>query len=553
MNKTLYFIKHYKREQFFSDILAGFVVGTVALPLSISFATAAGLSPITGIFSTIIAGFIVALLSGSRVQISGPTAATIVIVYSILNQYGQSGLIIATIIAGILLILMGVFKFGRIIRLIPEPLIEGITAGIAVDLFVSQFKNGLGLNTGQMPPAFIDKCYVLITHIGSINLLSVALTLATVVINQLSIKYVTHKIPGPIIAITITSLAVWVFKLPATVIGNNFGDLGHFMPQIVMPHADWLTVAQLVKPGFTIAVLVGIMSLVSGLVAERHIDSKFKSNKELIAEGVANLFSSLFGGIPVTGSIARTMTNVENGGRSRLSGIMQSVTLLVVVLSIGRWIAYIPVASIAGLLFVVAFNMGKWKTFWAILKSGIGDASLLVITFFATLFIDVSASLEIGLAFAAFQFMNRMALVSNVRELTNNFMAVNGLYIEEHIVKHDVPPNVAVFEINGPLFFGVSHKFKHSVEDLKVKPQIVIIRMRSVPIIDSTGMVTIVNVANSLAEQNIQLVLAEYKYDRVDEKLNQMVIKKLGKDNVLGTLGEAVTRCWEIQQAATKS
>ncbi len=548
MVKIRKILKGYARTQFLNDAMAGIIVGVVALPLAISFGIASGVSPAVGIYATIIAGFVIALLGGSKVQIGGPTAATIVIIYSIIQQFGLSGLVVATFMAGIMLVLMGILKMGRVIRLIPDPLVEGFTAGIAVDLLVSQLKDFCGLKMPGLPPDFTGKCVAYFLHFSGVNLFAVGIGLITVVITQAAPYFVTRKIPGPIIAITITSFAAYFLHLPIDTIGSRFGPTVAAWPHPSFPEYNWAIIAHLIRPAFTIAILVGILSLISGVVAERTNKKKFDSNKELIAEGIANLISSFFGGIPVTGSIARTLTNVEQGGKTRVAGVVQSVSLFLLIFLVGRWISYIPVAAVAGLLIVVAYNLSKWDTFLAILTAGTGDAILMVITFLATLFIDLTVAIEIGLVFAAFQFMHRMTMVSNVRELTNSFLANHGLYIEEHMVKHDIPAGVAVYEITGPLFFAVAHKFKESFNQIKEKPHIVIIRMRNVPIIDSTGIRTILLVAQLLDEQNINLVIAEYKYDRVDEKLSQLLIDRIGKDNVQGTLSEAVTRCREIKE-----
>ena len=547
--KIKHLLKGYTRSQFFNDVMAGIIVGIVALPLAISFGIASGVSPVVGIFTTIISGFIIAVLSGSRVQIGGPTAATIVIIYSIMRQFGPSGLVMATLMAGLMLLVMGLLRMGRVIRLIPDPLIEGFTAGIAIDLFISQIKDFSGLKMGALPASFLDKCLAYVSLISAPNYYAIGLGILTIIINQAAPFFITRKLPGPILAITSATILAFILRLPVDTIGSRFGQTTISLPMPIIPHFDRDMMVQLLRPAFTIAILVGIMSLISGVVAERNNRKAFKSNKELIAEGIANLFSSIFGGIPVTGSIARTMTNVENGGKTRVAGIVQSVTLFLLIFLVGRWISYIPVAAVAGLLMVVAYNMSKWRTVSAIIVSGSGDAILMLITFFATLFIDLTIALELGLVFAAFQFMHRMTLVSHVKELTNSFLANNGMYIEEHIVKYDIPNKVAVYEITGPLFFAVAHKFKESFNEITVKPKIVIIRMRNVPIADSTGIRTLLLVAQVLNEQHIEFVIAEYRYDRVDEKLSHMLIAKIGKENIQGTLNEAVIRCREILAA----
>ncbi len=543
----------YNTKRLYNDLLAGVVVGIVALPLAISFGIASGATPVIGIITTIISGFIIAVLSGSSVQIGGPTAACVVIVYGIIRLSGPSGLVLATFMAGAMLILMGVFKLGRVIRLIPDPLIEGFTAGIAVDLFTSQVRDICGLKMGALPLNFIDKCYSYIGYLPQTSIYALGLGLATIAINQIAPYVVSRKIPGPILSVTLTTIAAYFLHLPVTTIGTAFGPIVVALPPVSLPIFSAVLIKQLVRPAFAIAMLVSIMSLLSGGVAEQKIGKAFRSNKELVAEGIANLVSSVFGGIPVTGSIARTMTNIENGGRTPIAGIAQSITLLAILFAFGNLIFYIPVASIAGLLIVVAYNLGKWPTFWSILKSKSGDTVLLLLAFFTTIFIDLTVAIEAGLIFASFQFMCRMTNVSSVIELTNKFFALNGLYIEEHLVKYEIPKNVAVYEINGPLFFAVAYKFKESFTTIKVKPKIVIMRMRNVPIIDSTGIRTISRLAETLKDVGTQIVISEYKYDRVEEKLSRMLVSKIGKDNIHGTLKEAIDRCHDILEPITTS
>ncbi len=544
--------KYYNAKRFFSDISAGVVVGIVALPLAIAFGVASQVSPINAIYATILGGFVIAILSGSKVQIGGPTGACVVIIYSISIRYGTEGLVIATFIAGLILIAMGVLRMGSLIKLIPDPLTEGFTAGIAVDLFASQIKDLFGLKMGKLPIDFIGKIWEYFLHFQSLSVYALGIGLLTIIINQLSPYFVTKKLPGPILAITITSIAAYFLHLPIETIGTRFGQISPTLPTMAFHLLNFKEAVGLIRPAFAIAVLVSIMSLVSGVVAESKTGYHLRSNKELVAEGIANILSSVIGGIPVTGSIARTMTNIENGGNSRMAGVVQSLVLILVVIVAGKWISYIPVASIAGLLIVIAYNMSKWRKFLAIIYAKSSDSLLMVVTFAITIFIDLTLAIEIGFAFATILFMRSMSKISNVKELTNNFLADNGIYLEEQMVNYDMPKGVAVFEINGPLFFGAAYKFKESLMHNKNIPSIVIVRLRNVPIIDSTGVNTLLKVASDLKAQNIQLVLSEFSYKTIDIKLCKIMLGKLGRDNVQGTLKQAVARCEAIFEEHSK-
>ena len=379
--KIIYTLKNYNKQQFLKDLMAGIIVGIVALPLAIAFAIASGVSPEKGLYTAIIAGFVISALGGSKVQIGGPTGAFIVIVYGIVLEYGINGLIIATFLAGILLVIMGFARLGVIIKFIPHPLIVGFTTGIALIIFSSQMKDFLGLSMGVVPADFIDKWRAYAGQVSTVDMYSLVTALITILIIMFWPR-VTHKVPGSLIAILGTTAAVYFLHIPIATIGSRFGAIPTHLPMPVVPHLDWAIIQKLIRPAFTIAILGGIESLLSAVVADGMIGGHHKSNMELVAQGTANMFSAIFGGIPATGAIARTATNVKNGGRTPVAGIIHAITLLLIMLFVGKWAALIPMATLSGILIVVAYNMSEWRNFVYIMKGPRSDAAVLLVTFF---------------------------------------------------------------------------------------------------------------------------------------------------------------------------
>ncbi|MEO6290159.1 MAG: SulP family inorganic anion transporter, partial [Ginsengibacter sp.] len=394
--KILDTLKNYNRQQFLKDVIAGIIVGIVALPLAIAFAIASGVSPEKGLFTAIIAGFIISAFGGSKVQIGGPTGAFIVIVYGIVQQYGVNGLIVATFIAGIMLMVMGFARFGSVIKFIPHPLIVGFTAGIAVIIFSSQMKDLFGLNMGAVPSDFIEKWQTYFYHVTTFNWYAVAIGAGTVLI-VIFFSKITHIIPGSLIAILLATTTVQLFHLPVDTIGSRFGNIPSTLPYPSLPYLNWEIIKNLIRPAFTIAILGGIESLLSAVVADGMIGGNHKSNMELVAQGGANIASSLFGGIPATGAIARTATNVKNGGRTPVAGIIHAITLLVIMLAVGKWAVLIPMSCLAGILIIVAYNMSEYTTFINIAKGSRSDAAVLITTFLLTVLFDLTLAIEIGM------------------------------------------------------------------------------------------------------------------------------------------------------------
>jgi len=536
-------LKNYTYRQFTKDLMAGLIVGIVALPLAIAFGIASGVSPEKGLYTAIIAGFIISALGGSRVQIGGPTGAFIVIVYGIVQTHGINGLIIATFIAGIMLIIMGLARLGAVIKFIPHPLITGFTSGIALIIFSSQIKDFFGLQMDAVPADFLTKWKIYFHHFGSINFYAVLIAAATTVIIFLWPK-ITYKIPGSLIAILASTIAVQLLHLPVETIGSKFGNIPSSLPNPTVPNLDFATIKSLIQPAFTIALLGGIESLLSAVVADGMIGGNHRSNMELIAQGVANIFSSLFGGIPATGAIARTATNVKNGGRTPVAGIVHAITLLIIMLFVGKWAALIPMATLAGILVVVAYNMSEWENFRAVLKGSKSDIAVLLTTFFLTVLIDLTVAIEIGMVLAAFLFMRKMIQFSDVSILTKDIDDRGSEKDDASIANFSIPAEAEVFEITGPLFFGAAYKFKDAIRFIEVTPKVLILRMRQVPMIDATGIKTISEVYSESKKRGTKLILSEVHSEQVMKQLQETrLLFAIGKANVTDSFEAALKRC----------
>ncbi|HRP31679.1 MAG TPA: sulfate permease [Agriterribacter sp.] len=545
--KLLDTLKEYDRKQLVNDMLAGIIVGIVALPLAIAFAIASGVSPEKGLYTAVIAGFIISVMGGSRVQIGGPTGAFIVIVYGIVQQFGINGLIIATFIAGIMLVIMGFARLGTIIKFIPYPLIVGFTSGIALIIFSSQMKDFFGLDMGDAPADFIAKWKSYFGHFQSVNLYSFLIAAGTVIIISLWPK-VTRKLPGSLIALVLATAVTQVFNLPVETIGSRFGSIQSSFPSPVVPKIDFATIQQLIAPAFTIAMLGGIESLLSAIVSDGMIGGNHRSNTELIAQGTANIFSSVFGGIPATGAIARTATNIKNGGRTPVAGIVHALTLLLIILFVGKWAAWIPMAALAGILVVVAYNMSEWENFISVAKGPKGDVAVLLTTFLLTVLVDLTVAIEIGMVLAVFLFMRNMIRFTDVNILTDNFSDNNERNDLAPLENFTIPPGVEVFEINGPLFFGAAYKFKDALKRIKKPPRVLIIRMRHVPIIDATGIRTIREIYKESKNRGTKLILAEVHSQQVmDELKAARLLFAIGKANVLKDFSLALKHSIETQ------
>ena len=544
--KLLDTLKHYTFDQFGKDVLAGLIVGIVALPLAIAFAIASGVSPEKGLYTAVIAGFVISALGGSKVQIGGPTGAFIVIVYGIVLVHGINGLVIATFMAGIMLIIMGLARLGSVIKFIPYPLITGFTSGIALVIFSSQIKDFFGLKMGIIPADFLSKWSDYFEHYKSISVPSVIIAVATILIIIFWPK-LTHKIPGSLVAILVTTAIMRWLDLPLETIGSKFGDISSSFPKPVFPHLDFITIKSLIGPAFTIAILCAIESLLSAVVADGMIGGNHKSNMELVAQGTANICSAIFGGIPATGAIARTATNIKNGGRTPIAGIIHAITLLLIILFFGKWASLIPMATLAGILAVVAYNMSEWKSFYSVLKGPRTDVIIMLTTFVLTVLVDLTVAIEIGMILAAFLFMRNMIKLSNVSSLTKELSDDDEISDPDSISQYSIPKNVEVFEISGPLFFGAVYKFKDAMKLIEKPPKILIIRMRKVPLIDATGIKTLKEVYRDSKLNRTKLILSEVESLQVRGELKESrLLFAIGKANVTETFQAAIERSTNI-------
>jgi SulP family sulfate permease len=539
-------LKNYNRQLFMKDLLAGIIVGIVALPLAIAFGIASGVSPEKGLITAIIGGFIISFLGGSKVQIGGPTGAFIVIIYGIIEQYGTSGLIVATLLAGIMLFAMGALKLGSVIKFMPYPIVVGFTSGIALTIFSTQIKDLFGLNIDKVPGDFLGKWAVYAQHINTMDLWSLGLGILSIAIIFLWPK-VSKTIPGSLVAIVLITVAVWALREFGGITGiETIGDrfsIQAKLPHPVTPAINLELIKTLFPAAFTIAMLGAIESLLSAMVADGVINDKHNSNTELMAQGVANMVVPFFGGIPCTGAIARTMTNINNGGKTPVAGIVHAVVLLLILLFLGPLTKYIPMACLAGVLVVVSYNMSEWRQFKALLHRPKSDVAVLLITFFLTVLIDLTVAIEIGLLMAAILFIRRIMETSSVSVL-NEESENDALFPEENRLV--IPDGVAVYEVNGPFFFGVANKFEEQMEMLGELPLVRIIRMRKVPFMDSTGLKNLENLCKSAKRVGITTVLSGVNpvvHDML-EKANFYAL--LGQENICPNIDEALRRAGEI-------
>ncbi len=520
-------MKGYSKAQLIKDIIAGIIVAIIALPLSIALAIASGVGPEQGLYTAIIAGFFISFFGGSRVQIGGPTAAFVVIIYGIVAEYGTDGLIVATILAGIILVIMGICRFGSLIKYIPYTITTGFTCGIAVTLFVGQLKDFFGLQMKSVPSEFWDKIIAYGKNIGTINVTATVIGLVAVAIMLIWPK-VTDKIPGSLVAIIVTTAIVYFAKLDVNTIGSVYGQLDSSFPKFHVPAISMKLVQQMLSPAFTIAVLAAIESLLSAVVSDGMIGDTHKSNAELIGQGLGNIFSGLFGGIPATGAIARTAANVRNGGRTPIAGITHCVTLTVILLVLMPLAALIPMTTLAAVLLVVAANMADWESFFRLCKSAPkSDIIVLVATFFLTVFFDLVVAIEIGVVLAALLFMKRMAETADIKawKYTDSPDITPG----EAEKLRDIPHSISVFEICGPMFFAAADQILNINSHHHTKA--VVIRMRSVPAIDASAMKSLHELFNRAKRKNITLIFSHVNEQPMHVMEKDGFIELVGKEN----------------------
>lgn len=516
----------YTVKQFRGDLLGGLIVGIVALPLSIALAIASGVKPEQGLYTAIFAGFVIAVLGGSRAQISGPTGAFIVIVYGIVQKYGYDGLVVATLIAGILLIIMGLARMGAFLKFVPYPVVIGFTSGIALIIFSSQVSDFLGLKLEKVPADFVEKWIEYVRHAATIDPYTAAVGAASLLIIIFWPK-VTHRIPGPLVAILAVTFVVQFFSIPVATIASRFGEVPNSVPIPHFPTVSWQMVQDMFSPAITIAILAGLESLLAAVVADGMMGTRHRSNMELIAQGAGNIVSVMFSGIPATGAIARTATNIKSGGRTPISAIIHCIFLLLVLLFVGKWAAMIPMATLAAVLIVVAYNMSEWREFVHLLKSPRGDIAVLLATFLLTIFIELTVAIQVGVLLAAFMFLQKMSAETQVSVITDN------LKDDEEFQARDmsgieIPNGVEVFEIYGSLFFGAVRQFKESIRVVATKPKVLILRMRQVPTIDASGVHVLEELAAE-ARENGQLII----FSAVSRSVYR-VMRKSGFVDVVG-------------------
>ena len=551
-------IKNYNRQTLMADVMAGLIVGIVALPLAIAFGIASGVSPEKGIITAIVAGLFISLFGGSKVQIGGPTGAFIVIVYGIIEQYGIQGLTIATLMAGVFLIMLGVLRLGTIIKYIPYPIVVGFTSGIAVTIFTTQVKDLLGMQMDQVPSDFIEKWGAYIYNIGNIDPWSAGVGIVSVVLiavwPQLARLFrlsPLKALPGSLVAIILMTVAVLLLKQYAGItsietIGDRF-SINSTLPGAGVPELSWETIKGLVGPAVTIAVLGAIESLLSATVADGVIGDHHNSNTELIGQGIANIASPLFGGIPATGAIARTMTNINNGGRTPVAGIVHAVVLLLIFLFLMPLAQYIPMACLAGVLVVVSYGMSGWRSFLAMTRNPKSDVTVLLLTFFLTIIFDLTVAIEFGLICACLLFMRRMSETTDVKAIYDEIDLNEDADMERGNLEHlTIPEDVEVYEINGPYFFGAGNRFEDIMARYGKRPKVRIIRMRKVPFIDSTGLHNLENMCLMSQKENITIVLSGVN-PKVDAVLRRNNFEQLlGTDNICNHIDLALARAREI-------
>lgn len=519
--KLFTLLKHgISREQILKDVIAGIIVGIVALPLAIAFAVASGVSPEKGIITAIVAGFIISILGGSRVQIGGPTGAFIIILYGIIQQYGIDGLLISTMMAGIILVIFGFLKLGNLLKYFPHPLIVGFTSGIAIVIFSTQVKDALGLNVDKLPAGFFEKWQVYFEHIHNINFYALAITFSTIFIT-INFKKINSKIPGSFMALILLTLIVQLFHLPVTTIETFFGTIPNNII-FSLPHFELSNLTTYIVPALIIALLGSVESLLSAVVADGMIGSAHRSNTELIAQGLANIMTPFFGGIPATGAIARTATNIENGGRTPIAGITHSITLLLIMLFFMNFAKLIPMSVLAGILIVVAFNMSEYKSFFSILKGSPYDYIVLLTTFVLTVIIDLTVAIQVGIVLSSLLFMKRMADVDKHEIVISN----DNNDIENY---EKLPKSIAVYEIGGPLFFASAKQYAELIKERGVSAKILIIRMRHVSFIDTTALHNFYETIKLLKENGTIIITSG---------TNNEVFEVLKKYNIVSLIGE---------------
>jgi len=543
-------LQDYDRAQLIRDSTAGLIVGIVALPLAIAFAIASGVTPDRGLWTAIVAGLIISALGGSRVQIGGPTGAFVVIVYGVVQKYGIDGLIASTFMAGVLLVIFGLARFGAAIKFIPHPVVTGFTSGIAVVIFAGQVRDLLGLEMPTVPPDFVDK-WIAYSHASGLNVTAIVLSALSIAI-LLIWPRISKRVPAPFVALIVATALAQLLHLPVETIGSRFGEISASLPRPHLPDLSLSQVSALVGPAFTIALLGSIESLLSAVVSDGMIGGRHRSNMELVAQGIANIASATFGGIPATGAIARTATNVKNGGRTPVAGMVHALTLLVITLAFGKWAALIPMCVLAAILTVVAYHMSEWRAFMAEFTSPKSDVLVLLATFTLTVMVDLTVAIEVGMVLAAFLFIKRMAEVTNIsavtREIEDEEMEVAD---PDSVDSRRLAKGIEVYEINGPFFFGAAETFKDTLARIAAKPKVLIIRMRHVLALDSTGMHALKDVVHRSRKDGTYVLLSDVHMQPLVALTGSAVLAEIGSDNLFTNLSDALERAQSLMASTS--
>ncbi|MBR3659400.1 MAG: sulfate permease [Bacteroidaceae bacterium] len=538
----------YNKQTLVQDLLAGVIVGIVALPLAIAFGIASGATPEAGILTAIVAGFIISFFGGSKVQIGGPTGAFIVIVYGIIQDYGMNGLCIATFMAGAFLILMGILHLGTIIKYIPYPIVVGFTSGIALTIFATQIKDLFGLQIESVPAGFLDKWVVYFRNFDTVSWWSLLIGVGSILIIVFTPK-ISRKIPGSLVAIIIMTIVCLILRGVGVegieTIGDRF-SISTQLPQAEVPKINWDSIRRLAQPAMVIAMLGAIESLLSAAVADGVIGDRHDSNQELVAQGIANMVSPLIGGIPATGAIARTMTNINNGGRTPVAGIAHAIVLALIYLFLMPLVKFIPMACLAGILVVVSYNMSEWRSFKAILKNPKSDIIVLLVTFFLTVIFDLTVAIEVGVLIACLLCMKRMAETTNVSVLSDEIDPNADSDVQGNLDHLTIPEGVKVYEINGPYFFGIGNKFEEMMGDMGGRAKVRIIRMRKVPFIDSTGVHNLQNMCKMCSQMGVKVVLSGVNPQVMKVIEDAGMDDVVGKENICSHINIALKRAEEI-------
>ena len=532
--------KKITKEQVMKDVVAGIIVAVIALPLSIALGISSGVSPEKGLITAIVAGFIISFLGGSRVQIGGPTGAFVVIVYTIVQAYGINGLIIATLMAGIMLVIMGVLKLGNLIKYVPHTITVGFTSGIAITLLSTQIKDFLGLNIENVPAEFIPKWQSYFANMDTLNIIALLVGIGCILIMVYWPK-VNKTIPGSVIALILSTVVVQLFNLPVETIGSKYAEISSSIPAPSIPMFEIETIKILFKPAMTIAILAAIESLLSAVVADGMIDDSHDSNMELIAQGIGNIGSALFGGIPATGAIARTAANVKNGGRSPISGMVHAVTLLLIMVLFMPLAKMIPMTTLAAVLIVVSYNMGDWSTFKSLLKAPKSDVAILFLTFVFTILFDLVVAIEIGMVLAMFLWIRRLAETTDIKKV----QGIKSKRNKDGEVIHIDNNKILIYEVNGPFFFGVVQDFIKMISKIETSAEVLVLDMRHTQALDASAISALERLHNHCNKHNIKLIISNLQQQPKKALTKMEFVKSLGERAIFSTRDEAVEAAHE--------